>query len=239
MIFFRDQVLPREAQLAFARRFGTPDIHPIAVGMANHPEVIRVLKPAGESASFGTGWHSDNSFFEEPSALTVLYGDTLPPFGGDTLWASMERAYERLSGAMKEMLDGLIAVHSASRAYDPKVTGASYQNEAPIRYEYSEAVETEVLHPVIRTHPETARKGIYVNPMFTQRIVGMTDSESRALLAFLYEHSVAPNFTCRFRWRRGSVAVWDNRCTQHFAIDDYREFDRIMYRVTIAGSRPA
>ncbi len=121
----------------------------------------------------------------------------------------------------------------------PKVTGAAYRGEEPIRYEYSEAVESEVQHPVVRTHPETARKGIYVNPMFTQRIVGMTDSESRALLAFLYEHSVAPNFTCRFQWKRGSVAVWDNRCTQHYALDDYRDFERVMYRVTIAGNRPA
>ncbi len=113
MIFFRDQVLSREAQLAFARRFGTPDIHPIAVGMANHPEVIRVLKPAGESASFGTGWHSDNSCFEEPSQLTILYGDFIPPFGGDTIWASMERAYGALSETLKRMLEGLVAVHSA------------------------------------------------------------------------------------------------------------------------------
>ncbi len=151
----------------------------------------------------------------------------------------MERAYDALSATMKQMLDGLTAVHSASRAYDPKVTGRAYRGEAPIRYRYSEVVEREVEHPVIRTHPETARKGIYVNQMFSQRIVGMRASESRALLAFLYEHSVKPNFTCRFRWKRGSVAVWDNRCTQHYALDDYREFERVMYRVTIAGSRPA
>jgi taurine dioxygenase len=141
---------------------------------------------------------------------------------------------------MKTMLEGLVAVHSASRAYDPKVTGeAKYSGDAPIRYQYSEAVLAEALHPVIRTHPETARKGIYVNPMFTQRIVGMTHAESRALLAFLYEHSVKPDFTCRFQWQPGSVALWDNRCVQHYALDDYREFERVMYRVTIAGDRPA
>ncbi len=191
------------------------------------------------TARFGNDWHSDNSFFEEPSAATFLYGETIPPFGGDTIWASMERAYDALSLTMKKMLDGLVAVHSASHAYDPKVTGeAKYRGEAPIQYQYSEVVEAEVRHPVIRTHPETGRKGIYVNPMFTERIVGMTDAESHALLAFLYEHSVKPDFTCRFQWKSGSVALWDNRCTQHYALDDYREFERIMYRVTIAGSRP-
>jgi taurine dioxygenase len=238
VICFRGQELTREAQLAFARRFGTPDVHPIAVGMEQYPEVIRVLKPPGESARFGNDWHSDNSFFEEPSALTILYGDTLPPFGGDTIWASMERAYDALSEAMKGMLDGLVAVHSASRAYDPEVTGAAYRGEAPIRYTYSEAVETEVEHPVVRTHPETARKGIYVNPMFTQRIVGMEEHESRALLDMLYAHSVRPDFTCRIRWQPGTLTIWDNRCTQHYAMNDYYGHERLMYRITVNGDRP-
>ena len=239
VVFFRDQDLPPQAQLAFARRFGTPDVHPIVEGMEGLPEVVRVVKPAGESASFGVGWHSDNSFFETPSLGSILYGITIPPYGGDTLFASMERAYDALSASMKQLLSGLVAVHSASRAYDPQETGeAKYRGEAAIRYRFSDAIHQTVEHPVIRTHPETARKSLYVNQMFTQSIVGMTRAESDALLGFLYAHLSRPNFTCRFRWQPGSVAFWDNRCVQHYAMDDYQEFERVMNRVTVAGDRP-
>ena len=240
VVFFRDQELSREAQLDFARRFGKPDIHPIADGMDEHPEVILVRKPAGEEAFFGTSWHTDNSFFERPSAITLLYGEDVPAFGGDTLFASMEHAYDALSDVMKAFLAPLAAVHSASRAYDPRTTGdEKYRGEAAITYTYSESIYDEVEHPVIRTHPETGRKSIYVNAMFTQRIVGLNPDESTALLSMLYEHATRPEFTCRYRWTPGSVAMWDNRCLQHYAIDDYRDFERVMYRVTIGGTRPS
>jgi taurine dioxygenase len=239
VIVFRDQTLTREDQIAFGRRFGELDVHPIAVGMEEHPEVIKVWKPAGERASFGTSWHSDNTFFECPSMASILYGVTLPPYGGDTLWASMERAYEALSPSMKKIVDELVAVHSASTAYDPKNTGTDkYEGNAAINYEYSETIHDEVEHPVIRTHPETGRKSIYVNAMFTMRIVGMSQREGDAILGFLYEHATQPEFTCRLRWAPGTVAVWDNRCTQHYALDDYEGFDRLMYRVTVNGDRP-
>jgi len=238
-VFFRDQKLDPESQLAFARRIGEPEVHPIVDGTEERPEVIRVLKPAGESASFGVGWHSDNSFFEKPSLGTILYGETIPPYGGDTLYASMEKAYEALSERMKTLLEGLLAVHSASRAYDPAVTGeAKYRGEGPLRYRYSDVITREVEHPVIRTHPETGRRSIYVNPMFTQGIVGVTESESRALLSFLFEHCARPDFSCRFRWSPGAVAMWDNRSVWHYAMDDYQPFERVMYRITLAGSRP-
>jgi taurine dioxygenase len=238
-IFFRDQTLPPHAQLAFARQFGELDVHPIVNGMEEHPELVRVWKPAGQSASFGVGWHSDNSFFPEPSLGSVLYGVTIPPYGGDTLYASMERAYEALSPTLKEFLGGLRAVHSASRAYDPAVTGtAKYEGNAPISYRYSDSIHDEVEHPVVRTHPETGRRSLYVNAMFTTRIVGLAPAESDALLGFLYEHAARPDFTCRFRWSPGAVAVWDNRCVQHYAMDDYRDFERLMFRVTIRGDRP-
>jgi taurine dioxygenase len=236
VVFFRDQELSREDQVAFAQRFGKPDIHPIADGMQEHPEVIKVWKPAGESASFGTGWHTDNSFFENPTILSFLYGVTLPPFGGDTLYASTTRAYQALSKTMRSMLDGLVAVHSASRAYDPKTTGeAKYKGETAITYHYSSVIEEEVEHPVIRQHPLSGRRAIYVNPMFTQRIIGLTARESDALLEFLYRHVAQPDFHCRFRWQPGSLAVWDNRVTQHYALDDYREYERLMYRVTVSA----
>lgn len=239
VIVLRDQTLSHEEQISFARRFGPLDVHPIAVGMPDHPEMIRVFKPAGERASFGTSWHSDNSFFEAPSQASVLYGVTIPPYGGDTLWASMFGAYETLSPKMQTIIDPLVAVHSARRAYDPATTGTEkYEGGAAINYRYSDAIHEEVEHPVVRTHPETGRRGIYVNAMFTQQIVGMSAAESDALLRFLYEHAARPELTCRLRWQPGTVAVWDNRCTQHYALDDYGEFDRLMYRVTVTGDRP-
>ena len=239
VIVFRDQQLTYEDQISFGRRFGELDVHPIAIGMEEHPEIIRVLKPAGERASFGTSWHSDNTFFEKPSMASILYGVTLPPYGGDTLWSSMERAYEALSPGMKKILEGLIAVHSASSAYDPKVTGeAKYRGEAAINYRHSDVIDQEVEHPVTRTHPETGRKSIFVNAMFTQRIVGLSQREGDAILHFLYEHATRPEFTCRLRWQPGTIVVWDNRCTQHYALDDYESFERLMYRLSVQGDRP-
>jgi taurine dioxygenase len=239
VVFVRDQKLDREAQLEFARRLGKPEVHPIANGMEGLPEVIRVLKPAGEEAFFGTSWHSDNSFFERPSAYTVLYGDEIPPYGGDTEYASMATAYDHLSQPMKDFLAPLSAIHSATTAYDPRTTGdAKYKGETAISYTYSDAIHDEVEHPVIRTHRESGRKCIYVNPMFTQRIVGLNPVESEALLAMLHRHATRPDFTCRFRWTPGTLAIWDNRAVQHYAIDDYRDYERVMYRVTIEGERP-
>lgn len=239
MLVFRDQNLSHADQIAFATRFGPPDVHPIVLGMEEFPELVRVPKPAGASASFGVGWHSDNSFFANPSLGSVLYGVTIPPYGGDTLYASMEKAYDALSAPIKAMLDGMQAVHSAAGAYDPAVTGTEkYEGKAPIAYKYSDAVREENVHPVIRTHPETGRKSIYVNEMFTQRIVGLREDESRAILRMLYDHCTRPEFTCRLRWAPRSVAVWDNRSVQHYAIDDYQQFERLMFRVTITGDRP-
>ena len=240
VVVLRDQKLSRQALLRFARQLGEPEIHPIANGMQEHPEIIRVLKPAGERAFFGTSWHTDNSFFESPTSFTVLYGETLPPVGGDTLFASMEKAYESLSAPIQRLLEPLRAVHSASRAYDPRTTGeAKYRGEAPITYRYSDAIYDEVEHPIVRTHPETGRRSLYVNAMFTQRIVGFAAHESDALLEMLYAHAARPEFSCRLRWTEGSLAIWDNRSVQHYAIDDYADFERVMYRVTLAGTRPA
>jgi taurine dioxygenase len=239
VIVLRDQKLSREAQLDFAGRLGEREVHPIANGMPEHPAIIRVLKPAGERAFFGTSWHTDNSFFEKPTSFTILYGETIPAVGGDTLFASMEKAYETLSPPIQRFLEPLSAVHSASRAYDPRTTGdAKYRGEAPITYTYSAAIYDEVEHPVVRTHPETGRRSLYVNAMFTQRIVGLAPHESRALLEMLYAHATRPELTCRLRWASGSLALWDNRSVQHYAVDDYADFERVMYRVTLAGTRP-
>ena len=239
VIFFRDQKLSASSQIAFAHHFGALDVHPIVEGLPDFPELLRVHKPAGESASFGTGWHTDNSFLEAPSLGTVLYATQIPPHGGDTLFASMTRAYAALSEPMQSFLSRLTAVHSAARAYDPAVTGdAKYRGDGPMKYRHSDVIEREVVHPIVRTHPDTGQQSLYVNPMFTQRIEGLHAAESDALLAFLYEHATRLEFTCRFRWKSGSVAFWDNRCVQHYAMDDYREFERVMLRVTISGDRP-
>jgi taurine dioxygenase len=240
VLCIRDQKLTRPAQVALARLFGTPDIHPIAQGMDDYPEIIRVLKPEGDRAFFGTSWHTDNSFFERPSAVTLLYGERVPPVGGDTLYASMEKAWELLSEPLKRFLEPLRAIHSARTAYDPRTTGdAKYRGETAIRYVYSDAIHDEVEHPVVRTHPVTGRKSLYVNPMFTQRIVGLSQPESDGLLEMLYGLSTRPELTCRIRWRNGTLAIWDNRTVQHYAIDDYADFERLMFRVTVAGERPA
>jgi len=239
VLCIRDQKLTHDSQIALAKIFGTPDVHPIAKGMEGHPEIIRVLKPAGEQAFFGTSWHSDNSFFERPSSVTILYGEQVPSVGGDTIYASMERAWEMLSEPLKRFLTPLRAMHSASVAYDPKTTGdAKYTGESAIQYTYSDAIYQETEHPVVRTHPVTARKSLYVNPMFTQQIVGLSKPESDGLLAMLYDLSTRPELTCRLRWENGTVAIWDNRWLQHYAIDDYADDERLMYRVTVTGERP-
>jgi len=239
VLAFRTQRLAHEDLISFGRRFGDLDIHPIAIGMEQHPEILKVWKPAGERAAFGTSWHSDNTFFENPTILSFLYSVTIPPVGGDTLYASTSAAYRALSQTMRGMIDGLVAVHSASRAYDPKTTGeAKYKGETAITYHYSSVIEEEVEHPVIRQHPLSGRRAIYVNPMFTQRIVGLNPRESDALLQFLYQHVARPDFQCRFRWEAHSIAMWDNRCVQHMATWDYHPGVRHGYRVTLCGDRP-
>ncbi len=239
VLCIRDQKLNHESHLALATLFGEPDVHPIANGMEAYPEIIRVLKPAGEQAFFGTDWHTDNSFFERPSSVTILYGEQVPPVGGDTVYASMERAWQMLSPALQRFLEPLTAIHSAREAYDPKTTGdAKYKGETAITYRMSDAIYAEVEHPVVRTHPVTGRKSLYVNPMFTDRIVGFSKPESDGLLRMLYDVSLRPEVTCRVRWENGTVTIWDNRWLQHYAIDDYPDHERLMYRVTISGERP-
>ncbi len=225
--------------LAFARHFGEPELHAIVEGEARQPEVIRVHKPRGQAASFGVGWHSDNSFQQAPTGATVLFARTVPPSGGDTLFANMERAFEALSPPLQRRLADLRARHSARRAYDPALVGAArYRGEGPLRYRYSDAVEKEVVHPLLRRDPRSGRRALFVNQMFTLRIEGLPAEESTRLLDFLYAHGANPAFGCRVRWTPGSVVVWDNRCVWHCALDDYQAHERLMYRVTLAGERP-
>lgn len=239
VIFFRDQHLTPDTHLTLAKMFGTPEVHPIVAGIDERPEIIRIVKPANEPASFGTDWHSDNSFFEAPSLGTILYAEEVPPAGGDTLYADMYEAYNKLSDGMKDLLANLRAVHSAKIAYDPAGTaGAKYRGESTLKYKLSEAVTEENLHPVVRTHPESGRKALYVNPMFTIHFENMTESESAPLLEYLYAHCTRPEFTCRFKWQKGSVAFWDNRGVMHYAMNDYEGYQRVMSRITLTGDKP-
>ena len=234
VVFFREQALPPAEFLAFARRLGTPVEYPFVRGIDGFPEIIAVAKLPHETVNFGGIWHSDTVYLERPPMATLLIAREVPPSGGDTMFANMYAAYEALSPAMQEMLSGLRAVNSSALA------DVSQTREDRIRDGGNDDAATEYLseHPVVRTHPETGRKALYVNVAHTVRFAGMTEAESRPLLEFLFEHSVKPEFTCRFRWRAGSLALWDNRCAMHNPINDYHGYTRRMHRITLAGDIP-
>jgi taurine dioxygenase len=229
VLFFRDQDLTPEQQLAFGRYFGALHIHPAAPHAPHHPELMLIHADEDSPRANGEGWHSDVSCDPEPPMGSILYLTTCPPHGGDTLFASMYAAYEALSARMQTYLEGLVAVHDGEAAYR-----GTYQNfgvaEKPV-YPRAE-------HPVIRTHPVTGRKALYVNRGFTSHLPGVPRDESAAILRYLYEHAENPLFQVRFRWQARSVAFWDNRCVQHRALWDYWPHTRSGFRVTVQGDRP-
>jgi taurine dioxygenase len=236
VVFFRDQELDAERFLAFARTIGEPAEYPFVPGIEGHPEIIAVMKLPHETHNFGGIWHSDTAYLDEPPMATMLLAREVPPAGGDTMFANQYAAYEALSPAMQAMLEPLQAVNSSALADVTKT------REDRIREHDSgdqEARVYEAVHPVVRTHPETGRKALYVNVAHTARFEGMTEEESRPLLQFLFQHQVRPEFTCRFQWRVGSLAMWDNRCAQHNPINDYHGHRRVMHRITLQGDRPA
>ena len=231
VIFFRDQALSPARQVAFGRRFGPLNIHPYVRGMEGHPEVMEIIKEPGDKTNFGGGWHSDTSFLERPAIGSILHAIELPEWGGDTLFSSQVAAWEALSPGMKATLEGLRAVHSAGREYSAQ--GHSAQKRASMSVVEAEGAVGEYVHPVVLVHPESGRKALYVNPAFTMRFEGWTKRESRPLLDFLFEHCRYEGYTCRFNWRPGSVAFWDNRQVWHFALNDYPGQRRHMRRVTV------
>jgi taurine dioxygenase len=234
VIFFRDQPLPPAQFLAFARRFGEPIEYPFVKGIEGFPEIIPVVKLEHETVNFGGLWHSDTAYLETPPMATMLIAREVPPHGGDTLFANLYLAYERLSDGMRRLLDGLVAVNSSAKADTTRTREDRVRDSA--RADAKREYVSE--HPVVRTHPETGRKALYVNIGHTLRFKDMTEQESAPLLNYLYQHQTRPEFTCRFQWRVGSIAFWDNRCALHNPINDYHGFRRVMHRVTLAGDRP-
>ncbi len=235
VLFFHDQDLSAEAQLRFGRCFGDLDTHPFVEGTEAHPEVIEIITEPDDWLNFGGGWHSDVTFLDEPDLGSILYAMEVPPFGGDTLFADQHAAYEALSDTMKDLLDGLVAQHSAGPQY---AEGGYSTLSKSMKTKSPERADRVVCHPLVRTHPETGKKALYVNPSFTVGIDGMRMDESMALLGFLFNHAVREPFTCRFRWSPGSVAMWDNRSVLHYALFDYRGRRRHMRRITVKGDRP-
>jgi taurine dioxygenase len=232
VIFFRNQTLTPQQQLGFAERLGEPMEYPQLKGLPECPLITPVIKLEHERVNFGGVWHSDTAYLERPPMGSMLYALEIPPYGGDTLFANQYLAYETLSEGLKKTLAGLVGINTSTKA------DASKTREDRLR---DAGAELKVLvgeHPVVRTHPETGGKALYVNVGHTTGFKGWTEEESRPLLEHLFAHQVRPEFTCRFRWTPGALAFWDNRCAQHNPVNDYHGFRRVMHRVTLAGDRP-
>lgn len=225
----------RWVQRRFAARFGDLHIHPIYPSVPEQPEVI-VLDTAVTDVRDNAIWHTDVTFLETPALGAVLAAKQLPPYGGDTLWASSTAAYEALSAPLRRLLDGLTATHDIGKSFPRERFGVTEADLA--RLEEARLKNPPRSHPVVRTHPVTGRKCLFVSDGFTTRINELEPAESDALLKFLFAHATRPEFTVRWRWQENDVAFWDNRVTQHYAVDDYRPQRRVMHRATILGDKP-
>jgi taurine dioxygenase len=229
VIFFRDQKLTPEQHLAFGRQFGELHVHPAAPSEPGHPELMVIKSDKNSSRANGEGWHSDVSCDIEPPMGSILYMKQVPPAGGDTLFANMYAAYEALSDRMKAYVEGMTAIHDGEHVYRGLYADVGVKDKPS--YPSAE-------HPVVRTHPVTGRKALFVNRGFTVRLCGVPRDESDGVLRYLFDHMENPLFQCRFRWRANSIAFWDNRCVQHRAMWDYWPHTRYGNRVTVKGDRP-
>ncbi|WP_428487307.1 TauD/TfdA dioxygenase family protein [Rhodopila sp.] len=229
VVFFRDQTLRQDQHIALARQFGAININRFFAHVENYPEIALVVKEPRQTRNIGGGWHTDHSYDQIPAMGSMLYAREVPPTGGDTLFASMYAAYDALSDGLKQTLLGLRAVHSSRHVF-----GVA-RDDMKGRIGNAELATQDAVHPVVITHPDSGRKALYVNPGFTLRFDGWTDEESRPLLDLLYRHAARPEFTCRFAWRTGSMAFWDNRSTWHYALNDYQGERRLMHRITLEG----
>ncbi|MCW5749376.1 MAG: TauD/TfdA family dioxygenase [Alphaproteobacteria bacterium] len=238
VIAIRNQDLAADDIMAFARRFGEPNHYPFVKGMDGYPFLFEIVKEPNETRNFGGGWHSDTTYLAQPPLATLLYAVQTPAKGGDTLYCNTAAAYDALSDTMKDLLGRLKGVNSAGL----KHTGGRAAHHARIGGMKIQGTETadsyEAVHPVVRTCPDTGRKALYVSRAHTVRFEGMTEDESRPLIEWLQSHQTRPEFTCRVHWQPGTMTVWDNRCTQHSAINDYNGQRRVMRRVTVGPQTP-
>ncbi len=234
VIFFRDQDITSEQYLTFAREFGDILPYPLVQGLDDFPDIVPVLKLPHETVNFGGLWHADTTYLTEPPMGAILRARELPPRGGDTIWANMYLAYETLSDGMKRMLDGLTAVFSSEKA-GATAAREDRRNDAP---KDDSGLATTAEPPVVRIHPVTGKKILFVNNGHTTRFKDMTETESKPLLDYLFQHQTRPEFTCRLSWRPGTIAFWDNRASQHNPVNDYHGYKRLMHRITLAGEKP-
>jgi taurine dioxygenase len=240
VVFVRWQRLDPAQQVAFSRRFGPFGAVPFVQPIAEHPEVIAVVREASERQrfTFGSLWHSDFSFLAEPPMGSILHALEVPPVGGDTLWANQYLAFSTLSPGLQATLRGLRGVHSARDAYSPKMQDV-HDRFVGVRVQTDEAANREQSHPAVRVHPETGREALFVNAQYTVGLEGWAPHEAKLLLDYVFAHSTQPAFTCRWRWQVGDVAFWDNRCVQHMVMADSTGHRRAMHRTTVAGDAPA
>lgn len=235
VLFFRDQPITPQQQARFAANFGDLHIHPIYPNVPEQPEVL-ILDTAVTDVRDNAIWHTDVTFLPTPALGAVLSAKLLPAYGGDTLWASGIAAFEALSKPLQCLLDGLSATHDFTRSFPLERFGNTAEDLA--RWEETRRRNPPLSHPVIRTHPVSRRKALFVNEGFTTRINELEPAESEAILKMLFAHTTRPEFTIRWRWQENDVAMWDNRVTQHYAVDDYRPQRRVMHRATILGDVP-
>ncbi len=236
VIFFRDQTMTPEQQLAFARRWGDIHLHPFIEGMPENPEILEIVKRPTDKRNFGGNWHTDQMFSPQPAMGTMLYAKEVP---SATIFTNQYLAYEGLSDGMKRLIADLrtICVGDHFKGHGGKSRKEVHAGQSSMRVKEPGNVQTTSLHPLVRTHPETGRKLLYIGG-HVQGLEGMKDEESEPIIEYLMRHSTRPEFTCRFRWETGSMAFWDNRCVQHFAVNDYPAKTRIMHRITVCGDTP-
>jgi len=233
VVFFRDQELTPEQHVAFARQFGDINVNRFFTPVHGYPMIAEIRKEPEHQQNIGGNWHTDHSYDLAPAMGSLLYAREVPATGGDTLFASMYAAYDALSSGLQRTLEGLQALHSSRHVFGVATYGQ--RGDLRDRVANSEAATQDAIHPVVVRHPGSGRKALYVNPAFTVRFVDWTDEESRPLLQHLYRHAARPEFTCRFQWRPGSLAFWDNRCTWHYALNDYPGQRRLLHRITVEG----
>ena len=234
VIFFRDQNFTSESLVSFAKRIGTPIIYPFVKGLESFPEITPILKKETDVNNFGGIWHSDTTYQDEPPKGTMLYAIEVPEFGGDTEFSNQYLAYENLSEKMKLFLEKQKAVNISGKGKVTK-TRSDVMKHSSVGLKSD---ELEAIHPVVRTHPETKKKSLYINEAHTTNFVGMTVEESTPILEFLFKHQIKSEFTYRFKWKKGSVSIWDNRCSIHNPINDYHGSRRLMHRITFQGDKP-